>query len=59
MEIAENSQFMKDDKQPSNIQLKLSFDEINTVLKALGNLPFNEVYDLIGKIHDQANAQTK
>lgn len=50
---------MKDDKQPANIQLKLSFDEINTILKALGNLPFNEVYDLIGKIHDQANAQTK
>ena len=51
---------MKDPKQPTkDIQLKLSFDEVNIVLKALGNLPFNEVYDLIGKIHDQANAQTK
>jgi hypothetical protein len=45
--------------QKNNIQLQLTFDEINTVLKALGNLPFNEVYDLIGKIHDQANSQAK
>lgn len=47
---------MKNDK---NIQLDLSFEEINIILKALGNLPFNEVYDLIGKIHDQANNQVK
>lgn len=40
------------------IQLNLSFEEINIILKALGNLPFNEVYDIIGKIHDQANTQT-
>lgn len=45
-----------DDK---TIQLNLNFEEINIILKALGNLPFNEVYDVIGKIHDQANAQSK
>lgn len=39
------------------IRLDLSFEEVNTILKALGNLPFNEVYDLIGKIHEQANQQ--
>ena len=46
-------------KNKKEIQLKLNIDEINLLLKALGNLPFNEVYDLIGKIHDQANAQSK
>lgn len=40
-----------------NINLNLTFDEVNLVLKALGSLPFNQVYELIGKIHDQANAQ--
>lgn len=39
------------------IQLELDLNEINTILKALGQLPFTEVYDLIGKIHDQANQQ--
>ena len=46
-------------KNKKEIQLKLNIDEINLLLKALGNLPFNEVYDLIGKIHDQANVQSK
>jgi hypothetical protein len=50
---------MKEKKSTQNIELNLSFDEINIVLKALGSLPFNEVYDLIGKIHDQANTQAK
>ena len=50
---------MKEKKPSQNIELNLSFDEINIVLKALGSLPFNEVYDLIGKIHDQANLQAK
>lgn len=40
------------------IQLELNFEEVNIILKALGNLPFNEVYDLIGKIHEQANTQS-
>lgn len=40
-----------------NIHLDLSFEEVNIVLKALGHLPFNEVFELIGKIHEQANAQ--
>ena len=50
---------MKENKSTQNIELNLSFDEINIDLKALGSLPFNEVYDLIGKIHEQANAQAK
>ena len=51
---------MKDKINKSkNIQLQLNFEEINIILKALGNLPFNEVYDLIGKVHEQANSQTQ
>lgn len=45
--------------QNKKLQLNLSLDEINIILKALGNMPFNEVYDLIGKIHEQAAEQNK
>lgn len=49
----------KENKTPAKkINLQLSVQEVNLVLKALGNLPFNEVFELIGTIHDQANAQT-
>ncbi len=50
---------MKENKTSPNIQLNLSYEEVNLILKALGNMPFNEVYDLIGKIHEQANSQAK
>jgi len=36
------------------IPLKLTLEEINLVLKALGDRPFKEVYQLIGKINSQA-----
>lgn len=39
------------------ITLQFSVEEVNTILKALGDLPFNQVYDLIGSIHEQANQQ--
>ena len=45
--------------QDQDIKLELSFEEINIILKALGNLPFNQVYHIIGKIHEQANGQIK
>jgi len=44
---------MNDEK----ISLELSVDEVNTILKALGTMPFNQVYELIGSIHQQANKQ--
>lgn len=50
---------MKEHTAPKIIKLELDIEDINLVLKALGNLPFNEVYDLIGKIHEQANKQSK
>jgi len=39
------------------VKISLTFEEVNIVLKALGNLPFNQVYEIIGKIHEQANQQ--
>lgn len=36
------------------IALQLELHEVNTILKALGNLPFMEVYRIIEKIHVQA-----
>ena len=39
------------------INLSLKVEEINLVLTALGNLPFIQVHELIGKIQGQATAQ--
>ena len=39
------------------IQLNLSVEEINTVLEALGQLPYSRVYQLIGTIQQQAQQQ--
>ncbi|MGZ5025734.1 MAG: hypothetical protein ACXWFX_07260 [Methylobacter sp.] len=43
------------DKQ--NITLQLSAEEINLLLEALGSMPFVRVYNLIGKIQQQASGQ--
>jgi hypothetical protein len=39
------------------IQLQLTVEEINLVLSSLGNLPFIQVHELIGKIQSQASEQ--
>lgn len=39
------------------INLRLTIEETNMVLEALGNLPFSRVYNLIGKIQEQAEQQ--
>lgn len=45
-------------KVPINeIVLKLSFGEVNTIITALSERSFKEVYSLIGKIHSQSNSQ--
>lgn len=45
-------------KPPINeIILKLSFGEVNTIITALSERSFKDVYSLIGKIHSQSNAQ--
>ena len=42
---------------PTNIQFSVSLEEANLIFKALGKLPFTDVYELIGKLNEQANAQ--
>jgi hypothetical protein len=39
------------------ITLKLNPEEINLILEGVGNLPFVKVYNLIGKIQNQASVQ--
>jgi hypothetical protein len=41
----------------STIRLELPVDDVNLVLEALGKLPFVQVYQLIGRIQAQAQAQ--
>lgn len=43
------------DKQ--NITLQLSAEEVNLLLEGLGGMPFVKVYNLIGKIQQQASGQ--
>lgn len=39
------------------ITLELTINEVNLLFQALGNRPFNEVFELIGKINEQAGNQ--
>lgn len=39
------------------IVLNLTIEEVNLILNALGNLPFNQVQALISKITLQGNSQ--
>ena len=39
------------------IHLELGIEEVNTILEALGALPFARVYTLIGRIQEHARAQ--
>lgn len=45
------------DKQ--SIDLNLTINETNLILAALGQQPFNNVFDLIGKIKVTADEQLK
>ena len=39
--------------------LKLSVNEVNMVIKALGQFPYNQVYETVNKIHAQALGQVQ
>jgi hypothetical protein len=41
----------------TTLQLQLNTDQVNVILRALADLPFKEVYELIGEIHAQAQQQ--
>lgn len=45
--------------QQNTITLSLDITEVNLMIKVLSEKPFREVYELIGKIHAQSNAQLK
>jgi hypothetical protein len=38
-------------------KLELSLNEVNLILKALGDLPYSQVTELVAKIHAQAKEQ--
>lgn len=40
-----------------HIDLRITIDEANLILEALGNMPFKQVYSLIGKIQQEASQQ--
>ncbi|NJL14413.1 MAG: hypothetical protein HC913_16325 [Microscillaceae bacterium] len=42
---------------PPKITFEVSLEEANLIFKALGRMPFAEVYELIGKLNAQANTQ--
>lgn len=48
---------MSTDPKPPTITLELELQETNLILEALGKLPFVSVYQLIGRIQQQAQAQ--
>jgi hypothetical protein len=39
------------------LSFSVNIKEINTILKALGNMPYNQVNELITKLHGQAQSQ--
>jgi hypothetical protein len=41
----------------NTIELRLDMNEVNIIIRALSDRPFREVYELLGKIHAQSQAQ--
>jgi len=41
-------------KENKTFQLELTLEEANTIIEALGHMPFMRVYRIIEKIHVQA-----
>lgn len=44
-------------KNEEDIILKLQLDDIKIIVNTLAKLPFENVYEIIGKINNQTNAQ--
>lgn len=41
----------------TDLELRVTVDEANLILEALGGMPFKQVYALVGKIQEQASHQ--
>ena len=48
-----------ENKLQKSITFQVNLDEANLIFKALGKQPFETVYELIGKLNDQANSQLR
>ena len=42
-----------------DLKFKLTLEEVNQILEALGTQPYNRVFQLINKLHIQADEQMK
>ena len=45
--------------QTKKIKFEISIEEANLIFKALSKMPFSEVFELIGRLNEQANQQLK
>lgn len=48
---------MTEQAQVQTVKLELTVDEVNTILASLGKHPFEAIFQLVGKIQSQGNAQ--
>ena len=48
---------MTEQAQVQTVKLELTVDEVNTILASLGKHPFEAIFQLVGKIQQQGNAQ--
>jgi hypothetical protein len=39
------------------VKLDLTINEVNIIMQALGNMPYAQVFELVQKIREQAQAQ--
>lgn len=44
-------------EKEQKLHISLSLEEAKLIFKALGKMPFEEVYELIGHLNEQVNAQ--
>ncbi|MBB6458869.1 hypothetical protein [Flammeovirga kamogawensis] len=45
------------DQKDHKITIALSVEELQLIIGGLGKLPFEKVYQLIGKLNEEANSQ--
>ncbi|MCU0429386.1 MAG: hypothetical protein MUF42_05380 [Cytophagaceae bacterium] len=48
-----------ENKANKRITFEVTLDEANLIFKSLGKQPFETVYELIGKLNEQANDQLR
>lgn len=46
-------------KELKNLQIEVSLPELNSILEALGHLPYVQVFNLVESLRQQAIAQVK